>query len=494
MGVRTRIDPCAMQRGAGRLARTRALCLTRRMSDDAPDPLERFLAAVRDQHAEDARVMFARHPELAGRELSVDCVLGDEARVAAAIAADPACATRARGAGDWPPLLYTSASPFHEESPVRAESLARIARRLIEAGASANTYVLWLPDHADSRLPALYFSSAGGNAPVTRVLLEHGADPNDGESIYHSAQFDREDCLELLLAHGGNPSDRHVHWGNTPLYFNLGHVEGGGNTERADRGIRWLLAHGADPEVTSGPQAETALHCAARVGRRAEILSLLVAHGAKPSSRTRSGATPYALALRHGNVATAQALATLGADPSDVRDADRLIAACAAGDEPAARALLARSPDLIAALGDEAGEVTGLFAERERSGPLALLLEMGFPAEGSANAGETPLHRAAWHGRPENVARLLACRVRVNVRDHLYGCSALAWACHGSANCRDADADYLRCVDLLVEAGADRETAINRWGAPPESMGHPTITARLVERGLARPGTAGPGD
>ena len=460
----------------------------------ATDPLERFLAAVRDQRADDARALFARHPGLAGRELSVDCVLGDDARVAARIEAEPASATRVRAPGDWPPLLYTSASPFHAESPERAESLARVALRLIAAGASADTYVLWLPDEADSRLPALYFASAGGNVPVTRVLLEHGADPNDGESIYHSAQFDREACLELLLAHGGNVSDRHAHWGNTPLYFNLGHLEGGGNTERADRGIRWLLEHGADPNETSGPNEETALHCAARVGRRAEIIELLVAHGARASSRTRSGATPYALALRHGNVAAAQALAALGADASDVRDADRLIAACAASDERTARALLARAPGLVASLGDEAGEVIGLFAERAADVRLALLLALGFPAEGSPNAGETPLHRAAWHGRPENVALLLARNVRVNVRDHMYGCSALAWACHGSANCREADADYARCVDLLIDAGADRDTGINRWGAPPESMGRPAITARLIERGLARPGTAGSGD
>lgn len=451
----------------------------------APDPLESFLAAVRGQHAEEARALFARHPESAGRELCVDCVLGDEAGVEARLAADPASASRPRGPGDWPPLLYVSASPFHDGSPERSAALARVARRLIEAGAPANTHVLWLPDDPASKLPALYFASACGNAPVTRVLLEHGADPNDGESIYHSAQFDREECLALLLAHGGNLSDRHMQWGNTPLYFNLGHREGGPGTERADRGTRWLLEHGADPEVTSGPEEETALHCAARVGRGPEMIALLIAHGAQTSRRTKSGATPYALALRFGNLATAEALAAQGADTSDVRAADRLIAACAAGDEHAARALLADSPDLVAALADEAGDAVGLFAERAEPAPLALALALGFPPEGSARAGETPLHRAAWHGRPQCVALLLARHVRVNVRDHMYGCSALAWACHGSANCRTADEDYLRCVDLLIDAGADRDTAINRWGLPAQAMGRPAIARRLAERGLA---------
>ena len=83
--------------------------------------------------------------------------------------------------------------------------------------------------------------------------------------------------------------------------------------------------------------------------------------------------------------------------------------------------------------------------------------------------------------------------MRVNVRDHTHGCSALAWACHGSANCRTADDDYVGCVDMLIDAGADRATAIKRWDGPPAAMGRPAITRRLVERGFARPRDAGPG-
>src|SRR5262245_51999730 len=245
------------------------LWLTRAVTHAATPshPVERFLAAVRDQRADEAAELLERFPELAGSELCVDCVLGDEARVVARLEQDPAGASRPRAAGEWPPLLYASASPFHERSHDRAEALARVVRRLIAAGASANTFVLWQPDDENSRLPALFFAAAAGNAPVTRALLEHGADPNDGESIYHAAQFDREECLELLRSHGGDVSSRHSQWGNTPLYFNLGHPEGGPNTARADRGIRWLLEHGPDPEVASGAEEETALHCAARVGR-----------------------------------------------------------------------------------------------------------------------------------------------------------------------------------------------------------------------------------
>jgi len=101
----------------------------------APDPLESFLAAVRAQHAEEARALFARHPESAGRELCVDCVLGDEAGVEARLAADPASASRPRGPGDWPPLLYVSASPFHDGSP---EAHARMKDRLAARNVTAD--------------------------------------------------------------------------------------------------------------------------------------------------------------------------------------------------------------------------------------------------------------------------------------------------------------------------------------------------------------------
>jgi ankyrin repeat protein len=457
------------------------------MSDAGEGPIlhERFLAAVREHRPFEVLELLERDAELAGRELCVDCARGDDARVATWLARDPEAAARPRAPGDWPPLLYASASPLGARSAAEAEALARVVTRLLAAGASPNTYVLWQPDDEHSRLPALYYASSLGNAAVARVLLEHGAEPNDGESIYHAAEFFHERCLELLLQHGGDVSGRHARWHNTPLYFNLGHREGGLHTATADRGIRWLLEHGADPEVTSGEDVETALHCAARVGRRAEIVAWLVAHGAQVSRRTRSGATPYALALRHGHVATAASLADHGADVNAVRDVDRLIAACAAADAAAAHALLARAPDLVRSLGDEAGEVLGRAVERGETAPVALLLELGFPAEGVPGAGETPLHRAAWHGRHGALALLLTRKVRVNVRDHTFGCSALAWACHGSANCRDADPDYVRCVDLLIDAGADRTTAINRWGAPPESMGTPVIAQRLAERGLA---------
>src|SRR5262245_38050002 len=347
--------------------------------DSAASAVERFLDAVRGQRREEAEAVIAGHPRLAAEDLSVACAVGDEREVERRLAADPGAATRARGAERWPHLLYASASLWHERGGGAAEAPGRGARRGSAARPSPDTYALWQPDDDKSRLPALFFAAASGNVAVTRSLLEHGAQTNDGESIYHAVEFDRRECLELLLAHGADLSGRHSHWGNTPLFFNLGHREGAAGTERADRGIRWLLEHGADPEVTSGEQEETALHCAARVGRRPEIIALLIEHGARVARRRKDGATPYALALRYANLETAAALATHGAETRDVSAADRLLGACAAADDVSARGLLATTPDLIASLGAHAGEALGTLAERPLTAALRLALDLGFP-------------------------------------------------------------------------------------------------------------------
>ena len=74
---------------------------------------------------------------------------------------------------------------------------------LLDAGAGANSAVPIAQGETGPGLPVLYFACERGNAALTRVLLEAGADPNDGESIYHAAQFNRRACLELLLAAAG---------------------------------------------------------------------------------------------------------------------------------------------------------------------------------------------------------------------------------------------------------------------------------------------------
>ena len=448
-------------------------------------PLERLRDAIRENDAQAASELLERHPDLGRSDLGIACALGDVEFVTTSLANDPTAAERACGGGAWPPLFHACASPFHARDASTADALAEVVRLLLAAGADPSGAVAWVPDAGAVRLPALYFACERGSAAVARVLLEHGAEPNDGESIYHAAQFDRRACLELLLAHGADVSVRHAAWGNTPLYFLLGHVEGAPGTATADRGIRWLLEHGADPEVTSGPLAESALHCAARVGRAPGMITLLIAHGARPSRARADGATPYALALRYGNDATVSALAGAGADVSRVGPLDRLLAACHAGDAFGARTILAAEPKLMEGSLEETHEQMSRAAARGNAPALELMLALGVPAHSEKPGASTPLHEAAWNGHARCVALLLARGALVNAREDEFGCSPLAWACHGSRHCREADEEYLAVVDQLLRAGADRASALNRWGLPPEAMARPAIATLLRDRGFA---------
>jgi ankyrin repeat protein len=298
-------------------------------------------------------------------------------------------------------------------------------------------------------LPPLYDASIANDLAEVRRLLEAGADPNDGESIYHAAEKNHRAVLDLLKAHGGDFSMRHPHWTNTPLYFLAGFGEDEGGEAAWHQGMAYLLEQGADPNVTSYEVDETPLHKIAASGGNAATARLLLDHGANPAALNVHGKTPYALAARTGNVVVARLLAERGVSTVLAPD-DEFLGACMSGDERRARDLLARDPSLA-----------GLLA-----------IEVTF-------AG-TPLHWAAWRGQVPAVRALIALGAPVNMRDRQFGSSPLGWAGHGSRHCRAADEDYCEVVDLLRAGGATREASLNRWHETPESMASERVAARFV--------------
>jgi ankyrin repeat protein len=322
------------------------------------------------------------------------------------------------------------------------------------------------------------------NVPVVRLLLERGANPNDGESLYHAAELNHRDCLELLLQHGADLSGRHAHWNNTPLYFLSGYKEFHENCARSVDGMRWLLEHGADPNVPSYDSAEVPLHRIAAFGRGAAVAELLLAHGAEVDRPRADGRTPYVLAVRAGNMAVADLLRQRGADTGRLTPVDELLGACMTADTARAREILAAHPGLMEGLAAEDRHAFALAAEEGRAASVELMAELGFDLGWEGSWGGTPLHHAAWHGNPELVRLLLALGAPVNVRDSQFGSSPLGWAAHGSTNCRHADDDYVEVAGLLLDAGADRETSINRWQGPPESMASRRVARFLAERGF----------
>ncbi|RLN93860.1 hypothetical protein BBJ28_00002395 [Nothophytophthora sp. Chile5] len=81
------------------------------------------------------------------------------------------------------------------------------------------------------------------------------------------------------------------------------------------RGVTFLLAHGADVKLTTTRRRATALHLAAQNGHNANLVALLTA-GADINARDALNTTPLLTALRHGRSRTVHLLLRHGADAS----------------------------------------------------------------------------------------------------------------------------------------------------------------------------------
>ena len=168
-----------------------------------------------------------------------------------------------------------------------------------------------------------------------------------------------------------------------------------------------------------------------------------------------------------------------------MRPTDAFLHACASGDEDDARRLLEAHPHLRADLLETEHDAVVRAIETGSANAVRVFAALGFDLGVEGPWGGTALHWAAWRGRVELVRVLLAAGVAVNLRDKTYGSSPIAWAAHGSANCRDADDDYIAVIDLLLEAKSERAPSYNKWNDPPENLASDAVADHLIERGFA---------
>ncbi len=444
----------------------------------------RFMSALGENDGATMRHVLERFPEVARSSLHAACAACDLPAAEAWLARDPSQAIAGAGrAGGWTPLDCLAQSPLFAVDRAHATASVAIGERLLALGADPDTFT---PEPGDPavKLSVLYRASERGNVGLVRLLLEHGADPNDGESVYHAAERNHREVLELLLTHGAEISAVHPHWNNTVLYYLAGHREHQPLVTTANEGMRWLLEHGADPNVPSYESRETPLHRVASFGRPVPVALMLLEHGADPSRPRADGRTPYDLAVRTGNTAVAELLRESGA-AGELRPMDAFLGACAVGDQVRARGVLAGNPGLLGTLSQSERESVAHAAAAGRVEAVSTLAALGFSISSESADGGTPLHWAAWNGRADGVRRLLELGAPVNVRDRTYGSSPLAWAAHGSQNCRHADDDYIAVIDLLLAAGVDRALTYNKWGESPEALASEGVAEHLRARGFA---------
>ncbi|WP_322756599.1 ankyrin repeat domain-containing protein [Frankia sp. Cas3] len=151
------------------------------------------------------------------------------------------------------------------------------------------------------------------------------------------------------------------------------------------------------------------------------VVEALLAAGADPNTVGRDGLSARRIAVRRGRDDVAAVLTRYGA-VDDATDADRLLGVCRRGDRQEARRLLAEYPDLPGRLirDDHAAFVDA--AEYAGVGPVALMLDLGFPVGVYRSVdGATALHAASYAGRLDVVRLLLDRGADIDTTDRQWG-------------------------------------------------------------------------
>jgi ankyrin repeat protein len=419
-----------------------------------------FLAASVDGYTGRARGLLEADPALGRFDIRTAAVIGDTAWVTRLLEADPAAATAMDRDRGWPPLLYVCYSHWHRIEPARTQELATVARRLLDAGASPDTNNGSRPHHGYRS--ALHGSVTVNNPEVTQLLLQRGADPNDGESLYHAAEHRDHQCLQLLLAHGATVAgtwavDVAVGAGDAPSVRLLLDAAARQIPDEVAAIATGLLARASANAST--PVVEALLDAGADPTK-------LVAETGDPVHTTPDELSPLRLAVRAGNVRTAALLRARGV-PDDATDIDRFLGACARGDRVTAQRLLATQSQPRDRFSDrDQAAILDVASRGSAAVAVRLMLEFGFSPHTRNNFGETPLHLAAAAGDADTVRLLLDHGAELDARDDNYHGTPLGYATVSSGESFRSDGDWAATVRLLLDAGADRAGA---WvpGTPP---------------------------
>lgn len=419
------------------------------------------VASVADR-ADRAARMLAETPELATWNLATALLLGDVAQVRGALERDPGTAVRPDPVTGWTPLHAVCASRWHRFDPDRAAGLLATARLLLDAGADPNARIGSDGRSAGSsplRCAAGSASQGLGNAAIVQLLLERGAVLEDHDLYLASFGGDDHSCLRVMLDHAGAARSEIAL--SAPL-------SNGGELLAA----RMLLEAGADPRrfAFEPGQPSSAVYFAIDSGCSAELIALLIDHGADPRMPGPDGGSPSWLAAIKGREDLLELLSRRDGD--GIPDTARFVAACMRADRAAADALTTADPGLTGRLAD--AELAALVhaAEAGRLTAVALMLELGFPVGARRDDGPTALHAAAYAGSAEVVRLLLSRGADLEALDGQFDSSPLDWAVVGSGY-RPATApqsDWAATVQVLIDAGAStRDISLSADNAKPPS-------------------------
>jgi ankyrin repeat protein/predicted Fe-Mo cluster-binding NifX family protein len=401
---------------------------------------DQLVDALIEGRLKEASSLLQADSGIAGRSLRAAVVLGDADSVRARLVADPEAALAVDDERGWPPLLYACYSPWHQVDPARAAGLAQVVRLLLDAGASPNTNNGAFRNGYRS---ALKGAVEVNNPDVVEVLLEAGANPDDGRCIEQAADRRNPRCLELLLARGARVAGT---WA-------LGAAVYADDARAVSLLLEALLT--ATGQTTS--EATSGLADAAAANASAEVVAALLAGAADPDVHdSDAGRSAVRCAVRAGGEEAAALLIGHGAT-DDSTDIDRFIGACLAGDRQRAESLLTDHPGLRERLTEDDWAVIIDAAASRPAETIALMLDLGFSPHARNGFGEQPLHNAAYHGNSAVVRLLLDAGADVDGRDYRFAGTPLGFATVGSGEQTGRPGDWIDTVRVLIKAGASRD-------------------------------------
>lgn len=204
--------------------------------------------------------------------------------------------------GADPSALRDGRTPLGKALIMPDEHTEAIVLALVGAGANVDVAEV-APGETITALAkaATNFQSAFVTPAMVRALAQRTAQIDAPGQLGHTAlyaalQVNRLDLAEVLLecgagidARNGEPNP------STPLVATLGlagTVAGGpmGSTQA----LRWVLEHGADPNLRQGDFGRTALHLA----KRPDDVRVLLEYGADPTLEDEAGDTPLELTFK----------------------------------------------------------------------------------------------------------------------------------------------------------------------------------------------------
>jgi ankyrin repeat protein len=333
------------------------------------------------------------------------------------------------------PLVAVTHSQLIHEPGFEAGMLGCVAL-LLENGADPDSS--WMsPDWEENPLSALYGAAGRAyNAAMTRMLLEAGANPDDNESLYHSCEGADAEITRLLLDAGATVNGTNA----------LGRVLDFDKPEL----LRAMIEHGGN--VNEKPW----MHHAILRGRSTEHMRILVEAGTDLHAADASGTSLFRFAQLHGREDVLTLLKEAGVS-EELTMEDCFVAACARGDEPAARAVLREVPNLLELLTQHQLETMPQLAAVGQIAGVRTMLAVGWPREVRFGWGATALNHGVFRGDAEMAELLLEAgadwRTEHGFKDNVLG--TLSWASNNAANGADGPAigDFAGCTQALLKHG-----------------------------------------